>query len=1088
MKELFGIPMDTIMYVLVAIFAVSVASVAYIWLTNRTMFRMGLRNLPRRGLQTGLVVVGLMLATLITTASFTTGDTIDYSITKLTYDKLQRVDLALDFNGDAGASTGEPAYVREDGVAALEQQFAGDGDFDTFLPALLEPVAALNTRTNLSEPEVTLAGIDPQRFGNAGGLRLVSGGKADLEALGPNDILLNESAAEDLDARVGDVLTVYVDDVTTEIRVAGIVESELASGDFGGFDAGKANGGAMLLSSVQRLSGHEGEINFVGVALTGGVRGSLERSEGAASRLEPFVQSAEGREALGIGGRAVEVEEIKRDSVDEAQSLGNMFTTFFLVLGLFSIAAGIMLIFMIFVMLAAERKAEMGMTRAVGAQRTNLVQSFVSEGMAYNLIAGAVGAALGVAAALGLVIGFLRITVGDDFEFLTAHVTWRSLVISYCLGVVVTFITVVIASVKVSSVNIVAAIRGTEEDGRRAARRKTNWKWVAIGVPAMVIPPLGIWLFLRKGFGVAWTWILAPAGILLSLLMILASKGAESEILFSIGFSVLPLCVAAIASHYKAPARATWTLVGAYLAAYWLSPVPIGEKLLGSELKGDIEMFPVAGVMTVIAFTLIIVFNARLLTGLFQRNATAKYRTAIIAAGAAVASIVAGIVIGDRGDGVGQVLYLVSALFGIAAAVAFAAARFSHIAPAMKMGVAYPLSNRFRTGMTIAMFSLIIFSLVTFSAVNANFQSISTGKDGDGGWDVLATANRNNPIDALPQALVDAGSPDAAEQITNIGRVTLFTGREQVRQPNADDNDWNAYPVVAGDAAFFAATNAKLDARAEGYDSDREVFDAASTGTRFAIIDSADFNNYGWMPEVTVEDDTFEPFELQFRDTVSGETRTVTVIGTLATKLPGDFISGVYVNEALYTGVYGEPDYQRTYAQLADGVNPKAAARTIESALVTQGVQAESIKQIIDDDNAQQRAFTRMFQGFMALGLFVGMAALGVIAFRSVVERRQQIGMLRAIGYQTGTVSLTFMLESGFIAMMGILSGVVGGVIVSRNLFTTGQFSGEGVEFMIPWTEVIGFVVIAFIVSLFMTWWPSRGAAKVPVADALRYE
>ena len=86
-----------------------------------------------------------------------------------------------------------------------------------------------------------------------------------------------------------------------------------------------------------------------------------------------------------------------------------MITSFFLLLGLFSIASGVMLIFMIFVMLAAERKAEMGMARAVGAQRGNLVQSFVSEGMAYNLIAGAVGAALGVAAAFGLVVGFLQL-------------------------------------------------------------------------------------------------------------------------------------------------------------------------------------------------------------------------------------------------------------------------------------------------------------------------------------------------------------------------------------------------------------------------------------------------------------------------------------------------------------------------------------------------------------------------------------------------------------------------------------------------------------------------------------------------------
>jgi putative ABC transport system permease protein len=96
--------------------------------------------------------------------------------------------------------------------------------------------------------------------------------------------------------------------------------------------------------------------------------------------------------------------------------------------------------------------------------------------------------------------------------------------------------------------------------------------------------------------------------------------------------------------------------------------------------------------------------------------------------------------------------------------------------------------------------------------------------------------------------------------------------------------------------------------------------------------------------------------------------------------------------------------------------------------------------------------------------------------------------MLRAIGYQSNTVALTFVLESAFVALMGILSGVVGGVIVSHNLFTTGQFSGANVQFSMPWLEVIAFVVAAFVVSLLMTWWPSRNAASVPVADALRYE
>ena len=170
-------------------------------------------------------------------------------------------------------------------------------------------------------------------------------------------------------------------------------------------------------------------------------------------------------------------------------------------------------------------------------------------------------------------------------------------------------------------------------------------------------------------------------------------------------------------------------------------------------------------------------------------------------------------------------------------------------------------------------------------------------------------------------------------------------------------------------------------------------------------------------------------------------------------------------------------------------MNAHDAAQDIESALVMQGVQAEATKTLLDDSARESNTFIRMFQGFMGLGLFTGVAALGVIAFRSVTERRQQIGMLRAIGYQTGSISLTFMLESGFIALMGILSGVVGGMIIARNLFTSGQFAGGGsIQFTIPWTEVLIIVGVAFVVSMFMTWWPSRQAAGVPVADALRYE
>ena len=65
--------------------------------------------------------------------------------------------------------------------------------------------------------------------------------------------------------------------------------------------------------------------------------------------------------------------------------------SFFTTFGSFSIAAGVLLIFLIFVMLAAERRSELGIARAVGTRRGHLVQMFVFEGVAYDLAAAARG-------------------------------------------------------------------------------------------------------------------------------------------------------------------------------------------------------------------------------------------------------------------------------------------------------------------------------------------------------------------------------------------------------------------------------------------------------------------------------------------------------------------------------------------------------------------------------------------------------------------------------------------------------------------------------------------------------------------------
>ncbi len=129
-----------------------------------------------------------------------------------------------------------------------------------------------------------------------------------------------------------------------------------------------------------------------------------------------------------------------------------------------------------------------------------------------------------------------------------------------------------------------------------------------------------------------------------------------------------------------------------------------------------------------------------------------------------------------------------------------------------------------------------------------------------------------------------------------------------------------------------------------------------------------------------------------------------------------------------------------------------------------------------------------LFGDFMSLVLVVGIAALGVIAARSEVERRQQIGMLRALGFQRGEVRLVFLIESSFIALLGIGVGVALGFGFSGTLIWNIGQNIPGLEYTVPWSALALVVVVGYVASLATTYLPARRASRVYPAEALRYE
>ena len=1000
MDDLFGISMTSIMLVLLALLAVCLLSVAWVAWRRPVIFKLGVRNIPRRRAQTSLIVVGLMLSTMIIAAALGTGDTIDYSMGADVYDNLGHVDELVVASQSDEARVDLEASIPFDAaaLAAVDAAVAGDPNVDGVLPVLEARGPITNEASQLAEPDVLLTGLDPARLEQFGGLKGTNGKTIDFAAIGADAVVLSQSLAEQLDAKIGDRVTLYYANQPAERTVAAIAADAYLGGARRARTSGLTKPGlAMPLAALQDLTGQPGKLTSIAVSNSGGVRDSLEPADAVVAKLRGS-----------LAGQGLGVDPLKQDLVDAANAFATIFTGLFLVLGLFSVAAGVLLIVLIFTMLASERRSEMGMERAVGAQRRQLIQQFVAEGSGYAILAGMVGAALGVLAALGIAQAMKSIF--GQYVPIEPYVTPRSLVVAYCLGVVITFLTVVGSSWKISRLNIVAAVRD---------------------IPDVTTPK-------RKKMTLVWAALLLLGGAALTL----GGASSGQAFPFMTGMSLLPFGAALILRFFGVPGRPIFTIIGLYILAFWLLPDNVFTSIFG-EYDGGFEMFFVSGIFMVIGATILIVNNLDMLLA-----------------------------------GVGR-------LGGL----------FRGSLPAVRTAIAYPGAAKGRTGMTIAMFSLIVFSLVMIATMNQNFVNLFLGDEANAGWDVRADARGGNPITNFDAELAAQGvdtSGVAASGVTHNPSGSV----SQLRVAGAEDKGWKAYPVVGAEDSFLANSKLSFGQRAAGYATDADIIAALRSNQDFAVADilavpSSD--NFG-APEdaftltgLSTDQEVFEPVKVELVNPTTGATRIVTVIGILDEKIGSLF--GLYANQQTIQEVYGNPAGAQTsyFLALNNPDQAEAMAKKVEAALLTNGVQATSIRDELKETQQQSTGFLYIVEGFMGLGLLVGIAAVGVIAFRSVVERRQQIGVLRALGFRQSLVSLSFMIETAFVVGLGVIAGTSLGIVLARNLFTSDDV-GSTSGFMVPWTIIISILVATVLMALLMTWIPSRQAARIAPAEALRYE
>jgi putative ABC transport system permease protein len=113
--------------------------------------------------------------------------------------------------------------------------------------------------------------------------------------------------------------------------------------------------------------------------------------------------------------------------------------------------------------------------------------------------------------------------------------------------------------------------------------------------------------------------------------------------------------------------------------------------------------------------------------------------------------------------------------------------------------------------------------------------------------------------------------------------------------------------------------------------------------------------------------------------------------------------------------------------------------------------------------------------------------ALGVVSARAVVERRQQIGVLRAIGFQPAMVRLAFLAEASFVSLAAIAVGCGLGLILSYNVVAD-MGEQQDVALVVPWLNLAVIFTVVYLAALASTLLPAIRASRVYPAEALRYE
>jgi ABC-type lipoprotein release transport system permease subunit len=388
-------------------------------------------------------------------------------------------------------------------------------------------------------------------------------------------------------------------------------------------------------------------------------------------------------------------------------------------------------------------------------------------------------------------------------------------------------------------------------------------------------------------------------------------------------------------------------------------------------------------------------------------------------------------------------------------------------------------SAAFRPGRSVLSAALIAsaaFIIVSVDAFRRGGGDLTDDpKTGTGGFVLLARSE----LPIVPNMNDDAGREALLIQAPGMQGVTF--ARFRVRQ-GQDASCLNLYrptnpTIVAPESSFidanrfaFSSSSAETDAeRANPWLLLRKTFDDGSV----PVI--ADATSLQYVLHAGVGD-TFS------MDIGAAAPLVLRFVGALRDSvLQGELVMAEEQFVRLFPGQQG----YRMFLIDKPGIRTIAAANDlaglVEKELQPFGVDAVTTVERLEEFHRVENTYLSTFQALGGLGLLLGTIGLAAVMFRNVLERRRELALLRAVGFDARNVSRMILAESAFLLGAGLAAGALCAVIAIAPawLGRGGTMPGSGLLFL------FGAVIVSGVLSSLVA---TRAALGGRMLDALRSE